>query len=376
MGMEPSRFRSVPLADATEVGIPTSSPVPTVDGWLRAGELAVGDEVFDRNGLPVQIAAATSLGYHRTVTIKFDDHSSVTIGAGHLLDVLFRYGHARAWKATTKTVREVLQIGLRRGRSERYWRVPICERIRFAERNLPADPYVIGAFIANGTAGTSATISTPDPSVHSRLEAHRGVRVNDTTLGVCPRFTIHGLIAVLRDLGLDVKSGAKFIPELYLTASIEQRIDLLHGLMDGDGCGSAKGRRCVSYSTTSQRLVRDMVRLVSSLGGTATPRAIDRTHEGKGIEYTLSIMLPDDIEPFATDAKQRGTTTTGPFPLGPSNRSSQALTANSSPSGWLAGTRCSSARTASWSACKTRPGSRRRSPRLGCRYQPPDDCVA
>jgi len=37
---------------------------------------------------------------------------------------------------------------------------------------------------------------------------------------------------------LDVKSGEKFIPEKYKFGSVQQRLDLLAGLMDTDGSAS------------------------------------------------------------------------------------------------------------------------------------------
>lgn len=233
-------------------------------------------------------------------------------GAAQLCDLRYRYGRFRHWTPTSLTAAELSQTDLRL-RAEWRWRIPIVDPVRLPERDLPVDPYALGAFIANGHAGTSATITTPDPHVHKRLLAAGAVQVRDTT-PVCPRFTMRGLIGPIRDLGLDVLSGQKFIPEPFALASIDQRIDLLHGLMDGDGTGSSPGRSCVRASTTSRRLAGDLASLVNSLGGTGTITSADRTGEGKPVEHTITVMLPDAIEPFSTPAKIRGKTKnmTGP----------------------------------------------------------------
>jgi len=125
----------------------------------------------------------------------------------------------------------------------------------------------------------------------------------------------------LYKLGLEGrKSFDKFIPELYKYSSIEDRIDLLRGLMDTDGTiKDVKGGNC-SYTTISEQLAKDIVELVQSLGGRATYRIRDRTKEDrkkifidgngneqlivtKHISYDLNISLPSHINPFYISRK-------------------------------------------------------------------------
>ena len=72
----------------------------------------------------------------------------------------------------------------------------------------------------------------------------------------------------LRDLMLaGVKSYDKVIPTRYRFATVQQRVELLRGLMDTDGscsCGVSE------FCTTSGQLANDVVTLVRSLGGIAT----------------------------------------------------------------------------------------------------------
>ena len=66
--------------------------------------------------------------------------------------------------------------------------------------------------------------------------------------------------------GLDtVKAAKKFIPDDYLFNSIENRIELLRGLMDSDGSVDKLGR-CI-FCTTSKTLLTNLRFLVKSLGG-------------------------------------------------------------------------------------------------------------
>jgi len=124
---------------------------------------------------------------------------------------------------------------------------------------------------------------------------------------------------IIHKLGLEgKKSYDKFIPDLYLYSSIEDRIELLRGLMDTDGTiKDSYGGNC-SYTTVSERLANDVVELVRSLGGRATISTrnrigIDRkvtNYKGQErkitpryISYELNISMPKEINPFYLSRK-------------------------------------------------------------------------
>ena len=79
------------------------------------------------------------------------------------------------------------------------------------------------------------------------------------------------MAARLDELGLwNVTLRDKFIPRVYMTAPVKDRVALLQGLIDSDGCVTAQGD--IRFTNTSPRLVDDVVDLVRSLGGIATIR--------------------------------------------------------------------------------------------------------
>jgi phosphate starvation-inducible PhoH-like protein len=116
----------------------------------------------------------------------------------------------------------------------------------------------------------------------------------------------------LRELGLDgTCSDTKFIPARYLHNSVEVRTAMLQGLLDGDGGPvRQRGRTCrIQYTTCSEWLRDDMVRLVRSLGGVAywrrraalgraPGRARGRLVEHPRDAFVMDIRLPSAIEPF------------------------------------------------------------------------------
>lgn len=102
-------------------------------------------------------------------------------------------------------------------------------------------------------------------------------------------------------MGLNVLGKYKFIPEEYMNGSIEQRKELLMGLMDSDGsiCKNNK----MHYYTTSEKLARDIQMLVYSLGGHAIIHSYDRTNESKSIEYDVKINIK--FCPFKIERKKQ-----------------------------------------------------------------------
>src|SRR5699024_5012755 len=61
--------------------------------------------------------------------------------------------------------------------------------------------------------------------------------------------------------------GTRAIPEEYFEGSIEQRYQLLQGLMDTDGLiARTNGRYPVTFKVTSKQLAEDVQRLGRSLG--------------------------------------------------------------------------------------------------------------
>ncbi|AXV10334.1 Replicative DNA helicase (DnaB) (plasmid) [Euzebya pacifica] len=85
----------------------------------------------------------------------------------------------------------------------------------------------------------------------------------------------------LAELGLSgTKSHTKFIPDLYMRGSADQRLALLQGLMDTDGHVDRNGRAL--FGVVSERLARGVLALARSLGAKATittTRSVLRDHD-------------------------------------------------------------------------------------------------
>lgn len=107
------------------------------------------------------------------------------------------------------------------------------------------------------------------------------------------------------------KSNSKFIPKEYIyNSSVEDRLWLLKGLMDTDGCNDGNS---AAYTTVSKQLAQDIIELVRSLGGRAGYYTRDRRDEvgnrsimGREIrnrQISHEVTITVDYNPFYISRK-------------------------------------------------------------------------
>lgn len=118
--------------------------------------------------------------------------------------------------------------------------------INMPDADLPIDPYVLGGWLGDG-ASACGLITNINPEFWNEIK-NRGYKIGDDVSypGRAESRTVFGLSPELRKLGL---IGNKHIPDLYMRASYNQRLDLLRGLMDTDGYYNRKRNRFVMSST-------------------------------------------------------------------------------------------------------------------------------
>ncbi len=292
----------------------------TPDGLRRWGDLRVGDLVFAQDGSPTRITRVHDNGVVPLYRVTFDDGSSTLAGAEHWWKVRGR-SERRYWKwdqqprskrsqAYSKnnrvcpvdadgyavlTTAQIVERNKAPDGARRQFEIPRQGAAQFAHRDLPVDPYVLGVWLGDG-GRRSGRYTSADPEIVEEI-TRRGYRQSAPN-GLAR--TIYGMASHLRDLGLLHKySYEKSVPMVYRVGSVAQRMDLLRGLMDTDGC-IGTDRHC-EYSTTSLRLAEDVVSLVRSLGGVALIKATRsrksyRDAQGKKIVcrvcYRVTVTTP------------------------------------------------------------------------------------
>lgn len=248
--------------------------VPTPGGFSTIGELKVGDSVIAPDGTATLVVhkSRQQVDPHGTFEITFDDGEKIIASAGHKW-----YTQTHAERSAQNRIARGLQkmsrrpLGAIRTTEEIYKSLKVehgkrsNHSIQLAKAwDLPAqklsiDPYVLGVWLGDGTSGQGA-ITTNDLDIVKEIE-NAGYKVNKRSSRKY-EYGIEGLQAQLKDLGV---LHHKHVPEIYLRSSCEQRLALLQGLMDTDGC-IRKGYSCFCNTNERKCLSEAVFILASSLG--------------------------------------------------------------------------------------------------------------
>lgn len=299
---------------------PLEEPVLTANGWKKMGELTLNDKVINPvTGKPIKLLGIYDRGLLDTYKITFSDGSCTECAGDHLWSV-FESGKAKDRLRTldTETLLKDYKVENKTasGTFKYRYSTPLTVPIEGNYTKLPIHPYVLGFILGDGCiSGNRPTVRVSTnredwPEIVDRLRSylpdpnlvHEGTEVRGAK-----HFRIHGLGKELKDLGLiGCKSKDKFIPELYLKSSIENRRLLLAGLLDTDGCVGSKKKisKVSTYSSKSEHLRDGISYLVRSLGGLSTKNESTRFKYGRyTTSYVCSIRLT--FNPFLRKYKTK-----------------------------------------------------------------------
>lgn len=246
---------------------PYSEPVLTPTGYVPMGSLKVGDLVMNPNGSPVRIGDIVEQGTTEIYEVEFQDGRKVRCGANHLWATC-RNGKKFYIMRTVDYMKRKLKQGSP-GKEHYPYKIPELNPLNFDERPVTVDPYVLGVLLGDGyICGDQVRFSTADEFIVEELQR----RLPDYIIEHKEQYNyvikskvqgINELNRQLKDLKVKVKSYNKFIPENYKFTSIENRFELIRGLMDTDG--SVTNGAC-SFVSTSEQLIDDIVFVLRSLG--------------------------------------------------------------------------------------------------------------
>ena len=264
---------------------PYSEPVLTPDGYALMGDLKVGDFVVARNGKPTRILNIYEQGEKDVYRVTFSDGTSTRCGLEHLWNVKTLNDVSRKRGYRTLSLKDIMKNYVTERIDNRYpdkkrkaynYSVPVCDAVEFANNGgVTINPYVLGVIIGDGCISQhSVSISKPNRKLRQRVQSlvQNGDIVTDFANDGMT-FRISNKVSnqpswtkcELEKLGLMGKlSKEKFIPNPYLCASVQDRKDLLQGLVDTDGHIVSEG--VIEYSTASAQLCNDVSFLARSLG--------------------------------------------------------------------------------------------------------------
>ena len=195
---EAERNFSPSIALVGELGagkaLATDTLIPTPSGWTAMGDLRRGDQVFDNRGRPTKVVGVSPIMLNRRCyRVVFSDGATIVADADHAWTTLpdrvrvraakQNYAVRRKGKGILKDLRSVtdsltgeswpalgvtsttedIRTTLLRGAQANH-AIPVTSPLDLPDADLPIDPYVLGAWLGDGTSSASH-LTSADPEI-------------------------------------------------------------------------------------------------------------------------------------------------------------------------------------------------------------------
>lgn len=276
--------------DAGDGPQPLWSRILTPTGWMKMGDIKVGDTICGTNGSTQTVIGVYPKGEKEIYKMVFANKRVVECCEDHLWSYTNPSGRVR-----TRTVKEMMKDYKKPNNDGSYtfkYYVPNTV-VEFAEQKLPLDPYLVGVLIGDGSISearnTELNIGYKKKHIIDKLVLPEGISLNvsDVSSKNCYRIKIVGMDKdgrtirkYLEEIGLQGKTTSdKFIPKMYLYNTVENRKKLLQGLIDTDGHVNKRG--LFEFSTINEQLADDYCELMWGLGR-ITEKSLRERKEGCG----------------------------------------------------------------------------------------------
>jgi phosphate starvation-inducible PhoH-like protein len=310
-----------PLAYMRGRSVTLDTLLYTKSGLKQMRDIKVNDLIIGSSGKEAKVLNVYPQGKLPVYKVIFSDKTFVKCSADHLWTTmnLSEKRHNKGY-----TVKNTIEIKdtLKTRFNQKNHRIPLSSAVEFNDIKVPIHPYILGTLLGDGHLGNNQIgFTTADNEiieiyntllsenlkiVHKCNNNYRIVRKNGTK---------NEMLQSIKDLKLyGKKSNTKFIPDIYKFNSVNNRIELLRGLLDTDGwiCRHRSGNCRIQYCSNSKQLVYDVMFLVRSLGGLAyyRKREFDEldSHYYKGkiirhvdASYIVDINIP--VNPFRIKRK-------------------------------------------------------------------------
>lgn len=275
---------------------PYSQLVYTPEGPKLWGDIKIGDKLFNTYG---GITTVIDIPYNDKTDIYeiyLRDGRKVKASANHLWNVIT---NGKTYK-TISTKEMSLSLTRDKGKyKEAKYYVIGNLGANFKEVPLKLPAYFMGLMLGDGCFTRSRHHQANFASSISDLDTYKKyVPYSCKTIDDRHHWwRVKNIGNILQELGLSkCKSRTKFIPDCYKFNSRENRLELLRGLLDTDGCIGYGGNP--EYTTTSEQLALDVEFVARSCGINCN---IQKSTNAFGLVY--KVIFYTDIPMFHLERK-------------------------------------------------------------------------
>lgn len=248
--------------------------IPLANGTFKElKDVIDGDILVGQNGQPTTVVKAHEIQLpKKAYSIEFSNGEVIRAGGEHLWTI-------RNQRGVRKTVDTDYIFDYMSKYKQPVYIDRVNKPLAGIHKELPLDPYFLGLWLGDGGSWQSV-FTTEDKEVLDYMNnwaTSRGGYIEQTKYqnsgkALTYRIKDTDLTDICIELGIRKtryeNTGVKHIPEMYFEASYEQRLELLRGLMDTDGCHHSGGF-CI-FTQKEGQLCNDVIRLAKSLGWDVT----------------------------------------------------------------------------------------------------------
>ncbi len=269
------------------------TPILSKEGFKTVGDISIGDVIYGRDGKETKVTFITETMNERPCfELTFDNGEKIIADEEHLWNFktsnwVSRKGVRNEKTVTTKEIHDYIE---KSGEVSVY--TDISKEIEFQKQLLPIDPYLFGVWLGDGnSAGGRVTCHKDDFFEYEKYFSFKSVR--EYTENIIT-FRPEELEKTLRE---NKFLNNKHIPKEYIFSSIEQRLELVRGLMDTDGSVNLKG--VLEFYQKNKNIIDDFRFILSSLG----IKSRVRKKKIKGQFYYTVIFTTQKYEIFKLNRK-------------------------------------------------------------------------
>ena len=251
----------------------------TKDGIKKIGDAQVGEQIYDHTGGLTTITGVYPQGKIPVYKMSLEDGREIICCENHIWRVLDRR-NSRSFK--NLSIKELLPIykhdrihnGYRdkvtRNIEECHFAIIKNKEVPYNQTKQLIDPYYLGLWLGDGSSRRTG-ITTIDQEIKDYIYLYAN-RLNLKVRKDKEEYIItSGMIGGRKDNNTLFNYFKEYnliqnkhIPNQYLFGSLEQRKELLKGLMDTDGCVYNNGT--ISFTTTCEQLAIGFFQLCRGLG--------------------------------------------------------------------------------------------------------------
>jgi len=284
------------------------TPILTTKGFSTMREIQVGDIVYGRDGKETKVTYISEVHTNRKVyEIAFSNQETIKADAEHLwkvsyTDIQSNKNLSDEEKELNLTTEEMLPYfeRLQKRSKPTTLYTKITQPLEFESQELEIDPYLLGCWLGDGYSNDSRICCHVDDYMNYRVEFEKkGYEISDYKVDkrrpTTVRFTVYGLVTSIKKENL---LNNKHIPEKYIFNSIENRLELIRGLMDTDGFAVKRNGTC-QFNQSNEPMIDSFKFLLNTLG-IKNRKTMKKTSHKDNFNITF---VADDYDVFKLERK-------------------------------------------------------------------------